>query len=154
MHTILLATDGSPSAQDATETALALAQATRWRLHVLSIWRRPVLPLDVPSDDGIAELALIERNRARVAAEQVAELGRSRGIQATAEIREGEAAEEICATAADCAAELIVLGAHGRGPVKRVFGSVSSRVVHDAPCPVVIARPDVEGAVAAGANGR
>src|SRR5262245_34966505 len=159
MQTILLATDGSPSAQHATETALALAQATRWRLHVLSVWNRPVLPLDVQLGAAIEEVAVAERSRARLAAEHVAEVGRSRGIHATPEIREGEAAEEICAAASDCAAQLIVLGARAPGHVKGIlFGSVSSRVLHDAPCPVLIARPAVmpealEGLVGAGSNG-
>jgi nucleotide-binding universal stress UspA family protein len=42
MKTILLATDGSPSAERATGEAIELALATGWRLCVVSAWKRPV----------------------------------------------------------------------------------------------------------------
>jgi len=42
MHTILLATDGSPSAKKATTTAIDLAKATGWKLRVVAVWQIPV----------------------------------------------------------------------------------------------------------------
>ncbi|MFJ8438791.1 universal stress protein [Kitasatospora griseola] len=48
-------------------------------------------------------------------------------------------------------AELVVVGAHGRGPLGRlVAGSVSSEVLHRAPCPVVVV-PVVREAVGSAA---
>ena len=39
---------------------------------------------------------------------------------------------------------VMVAGAHGWGPVKRlVSGSVSSSLLHEAPCPVIVVREDV-----------
>jgi len=41
---------------------------------------------------------------------------------------------------------MIVIGAHGWGAFRRVvFGSVSLGVLHDAPCPVLVARGVVPG---------
>jgi nucleotide-binding universal stress UspA family protein len=38
---------------------------------------------------------------------------------------------------------MIVIGAHGWGAVRRLMhGSVSSAVMHDAPCPVLVVRSD------------
>jgi nucleotide-binding universal stress UspA family protein len=41
---------------------------------------------------------------------------------------------------------MIVVGAHGWGAVKRlVFGSVSLGVLHEAPCPVLVAPAPASG---------
>jgi nucleotide-binding universal stress UspA family protein len=38
---------------------------------------------------------------------------------------------------------MIVVGTHGRGPIGRLLlGSVSEHVVRNAPCPVLVARPE------------
>jgi nucleotide-binding universal stress UspA family protein len=64
-----------------------------------------------------------------------------------ADVRVGSAAEEIVSYAAEQKADLIVLGTHGRGPIRHLFlGSVAERVVRLAPCPVLTV-----GRVAAGA---
>jgi nucleotide-binding universal stress UspA family protein len=48
------------------------------------------------------------------------------------------AAREIAQYAASHGADLIVVGTHGYGPVRRlVLGSVADRVVRMAPCPVL-----------------
>jgi nucleotide-binding universal stress UspA family protein len=42
-------------------------------------------------------------------------------------------------------ADVIVLGAHGWGALKRiVFGSVSTAVLHSAPCPVLVVRDEAD----------
>jgi nucleotide-binding universal stress UspA family protein len=101
MQTILLATDGSPTARKATETAYELARASHWRLHVLSVWQVPVFPYDYPSLKDLPQIAEIERLRARTAVQHAVEEARSLGIQAIAETREGDPVDEICETAAE-----------------------------------------------------
>jgi nucleotide-binding universal stress UspA family protein len=77
-------------------------------------------------------------------------------VAATSQLREGDAVEEICAAARECDAALLVVGAQGWGPVRRLlFGSVSSGVLHDAPCPVLVVRDEPaarEDAAAAAAS--
>ena len=50
-------------------------------------------------------------------------------------------------TAADTPAALIVVGSHGWGRLRRlVFRSVSTGLLHEAPCPVPVARHDAHAA--------
>jgi nucleotide-binding universal stress UspA family protein len=144
MKTILLATDGSPSAQLATDEAIELARAAGWPLRIVTIWNRPI-----PTGYGYAvyplppDLAKIERENAHAIAAAAAAKAAEAGVSATFELREGLPAEEICAAAAETASTLIVIGAHGWGAFKRLlFGSVSTHVMHAAHCPVLVVRAD------------
>ena len=62
------------------------------------------------------------------------------------EVSIGDPATEIVQTAVDHEADLLLLGTHARtGVAKLVLGSVAERVLHEAPCAVLIARaPDFE----------
>jgi nucleotide-binding universal stress UspA family protein len=66
------------------------------------------------------------------------------GVKATAEMREGDAADELIAAAAASRADGIVIGSHGRTGVSRLFlGSVARTVLFNAPCSVLIVRAPV-----------
>jgi nucleotide-binding universal stress UspA family protein len=145
MHTILLATDGSPSAKKATTTAIDLAKATGWKLRVVAAWQIPVYEYGYLPLQYTPELIEAAREHAGTVAEEAVEAARKDGVTATSELRQGVAVDEICAAAAETSADLIVLGAHGWGALKRiVFGSVSTAVLHSAPCPVLIVRDEAE----------
>jgi nucleotide-binding universal stress UspA family protein len=144
MKTILLATDGSPSAQLATDEAIELAKATGWPLRVVTVWNRPI-----PTGYGYAvyplpaDLAALEREHAHSIAVAAVAKAAEAGVTGTFELREGLPAEEVCAAAAETASTLIVIGAHGWGAVKRLLvGSVSTHVLHAAHCPVLIVRAE------------
>ncbi len=65
-----------------------------------------------------------------------AEHVRCRTVAAT-----GSAVDEICKKASESDAQLIVVGSHGWGAARRLFsGSVSTGLVHSAPCPVLVVR--------------
>jgi nucleotide-binding universal stress UspA family protein len=152
VNTILLSTDGSPSAQAATAEAIELASATGWTLRVLTVWQTPVLTSFgfAPSvyDPKLAEL---EKEHAAEVARSAASLAHEAGVEATYEVRQGFPADEICAVAAELQARLVVLGAHGWGALRRlVFGSVSNAVLHHASSPVLVVRmaePEAEAAI-------
>ena len=56
-------------------------------------------------------------------------------------IEYGDAAAEICRVAEGEHFDVIVVGSHGSGFVKRVFlGSVSQHLLHHAPVPVLVVR--------------
>ena len=151
VNTILFATDGSPSAQKALTEAVELARETGWRLRVLTVWQTPLLAAYGYTPAAyVPELADAERDHAAEVARAAVAAAAQAGVEATAETREGSPATEICDAAAEDGARLIVLGAHGWGALKRVlFGSVSTHVMHSAPCPVLVVRmTDGEFAVA------
>lgn len=53
----------------------------------------------------------------------------------------GKPSQEIVKAAKDWPADIIVVGSHGRGGVKRVvLGSVAEGVMRHAPCPVLVVR--------------
>lgn len=56
-------------------------------------------------------------------------------------VKTGRHAEMICATAEEAGHDLIVVGSQGHGLAASVlFGSVSSKVIHHAKCPVLVIR--------------
>jgi nucleotide-binding universal stress UspA family protein len=156
MKTILLATDGSSSAKRATEAAVELARAAGWKLRVVTVWHTLVRTYGYAPVTYAADLSELEREHATSVLEDTAALAREAGVTATSQLREGDAVEEICAAARECDAALLVVGAQGWGPVRRLlFGSVSSGVLHDAPCPVLVVRDEPaarEDAAAAAAS--
>lgn len=65
----------------------------------------------------------------------------SPGVEFSTEVLAGPTARVISERAESWQADMIVLGSHGRGAVKRaLFGSVSERVMHHSSCPVLIVR--------------
>lgn len=63
------------------------------------------------------------------------------GVVVTMKIVEGNPKDRIVQEASDWAADLVVLGSHGYGRVRRlILGSVASAVVAEAPCSVQVVR--------------
>jgi nucleotide-binding universal stress UspA family protein len=142
MDTILLATDGSPSARQATAFAVQLAKATGWALDVITTWTLPATVFgDVP-EDSWRKLVAKEREHAQNCVDEAIDAAREHCVEARGTAVRGDPITEICAAAES--ASLLVVGAHGWGALRRVvFGSVSSSLLHEAPCPVLVVREDV-----------
>jgi nucleotide-binding universal stress UspA family protein len=155
MKPILLATDGSPSAEAATLEAIELAHAFDAPLLVASV-AHVVLPT-YSGYYGYAEIAA-ELHKAELKhVGEVLAATKARVEEANVPCEtialDGTAAEEISRVARERDAHLVVVGAHGWGRVGRmIHGSVSTAVLHDAPCPVLVvhgtAEPLVEAAAA------
>jgi nucleotide-binding universal stress UspA family protein len=140
MNTILLATDGSPSAADATREAIELAAALGVRLDVVAVEH-----VSVPGygyygyADVYADLLAGEHAHAQRVVAEVAHEAEEAGVACRTIVGNGPVVEEICRVARELQPRLIVLGSHGWGAFRRfVFGSVSSGVLHEAPCPVLV----------------
>jgi nucleotide-binding universal stress UspA family protein len=157
MDTIVLATDGSSSAAKAAGAAIELAKATGWSLHVMTAWRLPVYEWGYAPVAYVADLTEPLREHAAQIVADVVHAAEREGVEAIGEIVEGDPPSQICTVASERDAELIVIGSHGWGGLRRlVFGSVSSAVLHEAPCPVLVVRgvaaeaePELVGAGAA-----
>jgi len=153
---ILFATDGSPSAEEAQKEAFELARRLDVPLVVVSV-AHAVLPAVGYSGYGysnvVAELTDAERHRVEELLDAIATAACGAGLRCATVIAEGIAVEQICRIAAERDVQLIVVGSHGWGAARRLFsGSVSTGLVHSAPCPVLVVRPSarpVEHAAAA-----
>ena len=144
MKPILLATDGSPSAARAAEEAITLAKALGAPLAAVAVEH-----VSVPAygyygyTEVLADLTNAEREHVAHVLADVRERAAAAGVDCDTYALKGPVVDTICKAAREQNAAMIVLGAHGWGPLKRlVFGSVSTGVVHEAPCPVLVARSD------------
>jgi len=155
---LLIAYDGSESADTAIEglrrAGLPSKNVEALVVSVAEVWlplpaRNEVLddtfPLQIPH--GLKHAR--ERAAHMIAdAEEVAERGRKRVQQAlpewsvTHEVKTGSPAFELLNHAEQYQPHLIVVGSHGRTALGRfVLGSVSQKVLTEAPCSVRIGRP-------------
>jgi nucleotide-binding universal stress UspA family protein len=144
MKSIVLATDGSPSAAEATVRAVELAGALDATLIAVAVEH-----VTVPAygyygyADVVTELAKMEHEHVDEALARAKAVATEAGVPCEVVHATGSISEEICNVAASHHTRLIVIGAHGWGPVRRLLhGSVSSAVLHDAPCPVLVVRAD------------
>ena len=152
MEPIVLATDGSPSAEEATAVAIELARDTGAKLCVAAAWEGPLTVYPYASDVAMPEVEKVERQRATEAARIAVARAKEAGVEAESFVREGDPVDIVSETAANTGASLIVVGSHGWGPLRRlVFGSVSTTLLHEAPCPVLVARHDASKAGASAA---
>jgi nucleotide-binding universal stress UspA family protein len=133
--TVVLATDGSKSAERAITVALDLAErfdATVHALYVVDETEVAAAPERVRDD---LETALHEQ------AEDALEDIQTRAADVHAAVREGTPAMEICAYVDEVEADLIATGTRGRhGEHAFLLGSVAEAVVRRSPVPVLTAR--------------
>ncbi len=140
MKSILLATDGSPSAEDATREAIDLASKLHVPLTVVSV-AHAELPFVgyYGYAEAISELREIQREHIEQVLATVRERATAAGVAGETVALEGLPGEEICDAAEKRGVRLIVVGAHGWGRVGRVIhGSVSEYVLHHADAPVLV----------------
>jgi nucleotide-binding universal stress UspA family protein len=132
---VLVATDGSQDAKAAVEWVRRLPLADDARFLVVSVIPPPVVASQ-------ADWVTTERQvRVHEAHEAIDEACKLLGVAVASRLAEGDAREEIIATAIGWAADLIVLGARGLGAVKEfLLGSVSLGVARHAPCPVLVCK--------------
>lgn len=140
---ILLAYDGSVGAAQ----AIALAAGVDWpagsSLRVVSVVEPAVLQLMPWTMGATAPQALASDALAYVQADQTAVVGRlstpDRVVDAV--LARDRPASGLVDQAREFAADLIIVGSRGHGPITSLLlGSVSSEVVDHAHCPVLVAR--------------
>lgn len=145
MKPILLATDGSPSAEAATAEALGLAHSLDVPLVVACVAHETA-----PMYGGYYGFPEIAADMRRTQLEHVKDVlaaveqrALDEGISCTTLALEGLRGQMICEAARDRDARLVVIGAHGWDRIGRlIHGSVSTYVLHHAPCPVLVVHED------------
>jgi nucleotide-binding universal stress UspA family protein len=147
IETILLATDGSPASEPASEEAIDLATQIEARLLVVSVLGGSSRPAGAPSGAAADTAGVTDsRDSLTAKAQAIVQRAKAAGANATFLVWDGEAGEAIVAAADSENADLIVVGSHGRSGVSRfLIGSVSDYVVRHAHCPVMVVRGRLEG---------
>lgn len=134
---IIWATDGSSSADRALEVASSLVSEDHGTLvavhSVEYVVGKGEIPVDYAEDEDEAKIA-----------KQVADL-KGRGVDATLRVVQGGvtgAAHTLARVAEEEGADLIVIGTRGHTPLSGLLlGSVTQRLLHFAPCPVLVVPP-------------
>ncbi len=135
---ILVAADGSPASQKAVSDAAALAKENKGWLIVLHVANTGAQQASAKFWEGVRRAFLEEGQAVLKAAEQVAE---GIGVPAKLRLEEGYPSERIVEIAEEESADLIVVGSRGRSKLaKMLLGSVASRVIAAAKCPVLVVR--------------
>ena len=140
---ILHPSDFSPASRPAFRKAMELAKATRSRLLVAHVLAAPVVVPEMYLLPGTYNE--LERSIRAVAQRQLNRLlaqAKRAGVRASGRLLDGMPVHEpIVRTAKAVRADMVVMGTHGRGGISRIFlGSVATRVVATAPCPVLTVR--------------
>ena len=142
---IVVGTDGSPTAAVAVGQAVDLAKSLGARLHVVSAYQ-PLSGVRVGGYEADPERAgLVIGPTVQVDAwlEEAAGLAHAAGVEADCYARTGDPAEVILDVAAEQDAGLIVVGSKGmRGTRRFLLGSVPDKISHHASCSVLIVRTD------------
>lgn len=140
LRRVLVAYDFSEDAEMALNHALSLAQEYQSEMHLLH-----VIPSYATSEPEISWYPLGQEGAYHKAARRL-----HKAVPAEAHlwcnikhaVSEGEAYREILNYAENNKIDLICIGAHGAGfGLRALFGSNVDRVLRQAPCPVLVARP-------------
>ena len=137
ISTVAVGTDGSATASEAVDQAAEIARRFDAKLVLLSAFKDSK---DRPTPQRDIELQWAENSRAAVTSslERIAaELGAG-GLECETQLDEGDPADVLVRLAAECGADLLVIG--NKGMERRVLGSVPNSVTHKADCSVLVVK--------------
>lgn len=140
---ILLATDGSASAEHAAKKAMELARIHG--AHVTAVYVAdpyPYIGIGEANPVGFQAYMSAAQEASTKAFTHLADLAAAAGVQLQARLVENvQAARGIVEMADEAAVDLIVVGSHGRSGVEKlVLGSVAGKVVAQSSRPVLVVR--------------
>lgn len=146
---ILVALDGSQSANNALEYALDLAEKYASAVVLLTV----VEPVIVPKISRVAVPPVpkevvdkykkgLKAGHQKILSKALKKVQETKGdLDVSTELVEGKPSEKIVEVAREGDLDIIVMGSRGLGGIKEVFlGSVSDRVADQAPCPVLVVK--------------
>ncbi|HEX6810381.1 MAG TPA: universal stress protein [Planctomycetota bacterium] len=140
LRKILVPTDFSPCAAAALDYAAELA--SKLDAEILLVHVQPSLANYVSFPTAVPLPAdWVSSMHTQAQAELAKEAARVKRVKIGTELREGNIHESVLAAATAFAADLIVIGTHGRRGVSHVLlGSVAERVVRHSTVPVLTVR--------------
>ena len=134
---VLVAVDSSDEAIQVLQAARDLPDIEQAEVSVLHVAEHPQAAYGqwlvyLPINEGQLQDKLLERLDERVA---------QSGLKADrTQVEFGRAIDEILVTAKNAAADLIVIGSHGRHGIKLLLGATANGVLHRAECDVLAVR--------------
>ncbi|MFS0863745.1 universal stress protein [Fredinandcohnia sp. 179-A 10B2 NHS] len=138
MNRLLVPVDGSEHSIKALRYALSLATDRETEIVLLNVqpsYKTPNVKRFVAQE----QIKEYQRELSEAALEKALLVTDTFDIPVKTTLRIGDPGTEICSEAINIQATNIIMGYRGLGAIKRtVLGSVSYRVLHDAPCPVTI----------------
>jgi nucleotide-binding universal stress UspA family protein len=136
--TILHANDGSDHAFRALALAIELARQDKAALHMVSVEEISYMPdfiEEVREEKGVAA------RRFRVVIEKARTMAEQHHVKLQTHTVAGHPVRVIVNLAGGLGADLLVIGASGHSQLyERMIGSRADRIIHLAPCPVLVVK--------------
>lgn len=132
--------DGSKGADRAVAFAVARAKAGGAELRIAHILEWSAYSFLTPDElEARHKRRQLELERARQDIDPVVKSVQAQGVEASADVRHGHAAENLCAIADEVGAAQIFIGRTGHSKIEaRLFGSVPGALMQSAPVPVTV----------------
>jgi nucleotide-binding universal stress UspA family protein len=137
---VVVGYDGSDQAGKALHLARRVAPDGATVTVVNAYW----VPAEVKAYEFFEDLRVGFRRTAEETLESARPAFEGAALDIRLEAREGNAAEALRAVASERHADLIVMGSRSRGRVRAAVGSTVLDLLHDAPCPVLVATRGAE----------
>jgi nucleotide-binding universal stress UspA family protein len=140
---VVFGTDFSPASKAALGKAIEMARKEGAELIVAHVYEPPAdLSHSGLADDVItAEIEESIRKDVEKQLDTVLAEARAQGVKVRGEILAGHAVKELADLAEKNGAAVLVVGTHGRTGLKKALtGSVASKIIAVAPCPVLTVR--------------
>jgi nucleotide-binding universal stress UspA family protein len=145
---ILVAIDGTQESLNALQWVLNNLFRSQDRIILIHAQRNPnsLLASGSPGFMVPVDVLKIFENDIKKSTEKIlaraTEICKAKNLTPETEVHTGDAREVICNAAKKYNPDMLVLGSHGYGALKRVvLGSVSDYCVHHVQCPVVVVKP-------------
>jgi len=140
-QTIVVGTDGSPTAHRAVDAAIELARSQRATLHIVTVYR-PLTEREIADRRRGLQPArrdeIDDATEARSVLDEVRTTATAAGIDAELHARLGDPGSALVDCATEVNADLVIVGNKGMKGVRRVLGSIPNHVAHSAQCSVLI----------------
>jgi nucleotide-binding universal stress UspA family protein len=144
---IVIGTDGSDDAVAAARRGVELL-APGGTVHLVCVAEPPAVAsagLESGFTGGVATAAEVDAAWTAVTSDAEAALARTaaglEGVVVAQEVIRGAPGAALCERAAEVDADVVVVGSRGLGAIRRaLLGSVSTFVVNNAPCAVLVVR--------------
>jgi nucleotide-binding universal stress UspA family protein len=138
---ILIATDGSETANEAADFGIEMvgcSGAKIYALYVIDTTPYRSVPLDqIWSKETLDEFERVGHE----ATSYVEQIGKAVGVEVESRVLRGHPAEKIVNFAEDNNIDMIIVGSLGKGGYERVLlGSISEKIVRHAKVPVLVVR--------------